>query len=90
VVLMSAIIVLALVSALAVLAAVVFVAVVVAIHSEPHYQMVTKPQRPLAAMVRRLLGVYVGPSADTDANDDREECLTGSSTDWWDKGGWNR
>jgi hypothetical protein len=87
---MSAIIVLALVFALAVLAAVVFVAVVVAIHSEPHYRMATKAQRPLAAKVRRLLGVYVGKPADTDANDNREECLTGNSTDWWNKGGWDR
>ena len=41
-------------------------------------------------MVRRLLGVYVGKPADTDADDDREECLTGNSTDWWNKGGWDR
>jgi hypothetical protein len=89
---MSSIIVLALVFALAVCAAVVFVAVVVAIHSEPHYRMATKAQRPLAAVVRRLLGVYVGESADadTDAVDNREECLTGNSTDWWNKGGWDR
>jgi hypothetical protein len=84
---MPAIIVLAVVAALAILAAVVLVAVVVAIHSEPHYQMATKAQRPLAAMVRRLLGVYVG---DPPSNDDREECLTGQSTDWWNKGGGDR
>jgi len=87
---MSAIIVLASVFALAVLAAVVLVAVVVAIHSEPHYQMAAKAQRPLAAMVRRLLGVYVGKPADTVADDNREECLTGNPTDWWTKGGWDR
>jgi hypothetical protein len=87
---MSAIIVLASVFALAVLAAVVFIAVVIAIHSEPHYRMVTKAQRPLAAMVRRLLGVYVGEPTDADADNDRKECLTGSSTDWWNKGGWDR
>jgi hypothetical protein len=40
-------------------------------------------------MVRRLLGVYVGKPTDT-VTDDREECLTGQSTDWWNKGGGNR
>ena len=84
---MSAIIVLALVLALAGLAIVVFVAVVLAIHSEPHNRMTAKAQRPLAAIVRRLLGVYVGESADADTDDDREACLTGNSTDWWNKGG---
>jgi hypothetical protein len=88
---MSAIIVLALVFALAVLATVVFVAVVVGIHSEPRYQeMTTQPQGPLTAMVRRLLGVYVSKPTDADADDDREECLTGQSTDWWNKGGEDR
>ena len=87
---MSAIIVLALVFALAILATVVFVAVVVAIHSEPRYRMTIKAQRPLAVIVRRLLGVYVGKPADTDSDDNREECLTGNSTDWWNKGGWDR
>ena len=86
---MSAIIVLASVVALAVCAVVVFVAVVVAIHSEPRYRMAAKAQGPLAVMVRRLLGVYVGKPADTDADDNREECLTGNSTDWWTKGGRN-
>jgi hypothetical protein len=88
---MSLIAVLALVFALAVVAVVVFVAVVVGIHSEPHYQeMTTRAQRPLAAVVRRLLGVYGGKPADVDADDDREECLTGQSTDWWNKGGGDR
>jgi hypothetical protein len=87
---MPAIIVLAVVAALAILAAVILVAVVVAIHSEPHYQMAAKAQRPLAAMVRRLLGVYVGKPADPPSNDDRDECLTGQSTDWWNKGGGDR
>jgi len=87
---MAPLIVLALVFVLAVFAVVVFVAVVVGIRSEPRYQMATKPQRPLAVLVRRLLGVYVGKSADADSGDNREECLTGSSTDWWNKGGWDR
>lgn len=87
---MAPLIVLALVFALAVFAVVVFVAVVVGIHSEPRHQMAARPQRPLAALVRRLLGVYVGKSADADPADNREECLTGSSTDWWNKGGWDR
>jgi hypothetical protein len=41
-------------------------------------------------MVRRLLGVYVGRPADPPSNDDREECLAGQSTDWWNTGGGNR
>ena len=86
-----AVIVLALVFAVAVLAMVIFVAVVVAIHSEAPYQMSTRPQGPLSAMVRWLLGVYVGKPADTDTDDHhREECLTGQSTDWWNKGGGDR
>jgi hypothetical protein len=87
---MAPLIVLALVFALAVLAVVVFVAVVVGIRSEPRYQMATRPQRPLAALIRRLLGVYVGKPSDAGSDDNREECLTGSSTDWWNKGGWDR
>lgn len=87
---MSAIVVLALVFALAVVAVVVFVAVVVGIHSEPRYQMTTRAQGPLSAMVRRLLGVYVGKPTHADADDDREECPTSQSTDWWNKGGWDR
>ena len=84
-----AIIVLALVLTFAVLAVVIFVAVVVGIHSEAPYQMSTTPRGPLSAMVRRLLGVYVGKPADTEtAGDDREECLTGHSTDWWNNGRW--
>jgi hypothetical protein len=83
-------IVLALVFVVAILAVVVFVAVVVAIHSEAPYQMSTRPQGPLSAVVRWLLGVYVAKPADTDTDDHREECLTGQSTDWWNKGGGNR
>jgi len=85
------IIAMALIFAVAFLAVVGFVAVVVGIHSEPrHQEMTTQPQGPLAAMVRRLLGVYVGKPTDADADDDREECLTGQSTDWWNTGGWDR
>jgi len=87
---MSPIFVLLPVFALAVFVVVVFVAVAVGIHSEPRYQMATKAHRPLTVMVRRLLGVYVSKPADADAEpDDREECLTGQSTDWWNKGGWD-
>jgi len=86
---MSSALVLALIFLLAVLALVVFFAVVVGIHSEPHHEMATRAPRPLAAMVRRLLGVYVAKPADMNS-DDREECLTGQSTDWWSKGGWDR
>jgi hypothetical protein len=88
---LMAVIVLALVFAIAVLALIVFVAVVVGIHSEAPYQMSTRPRGLLAAMVRRMLGVYVGKPADTDTGDHREECcLTGQSTDWWNKGGGDR
>lgn len=88
---MSTLIVLALITALGAFVVVVFMAVVIGIHSESHHrEMTTRAQRPLAVMVRRLLGVYVGKPADTDASDDREECLTGNSTDWWNKGGWDR
>jgi hypothetical protein len=87
---MSSAIVLALIFVLIVLAVVVFVAVVIGIHSEPHHQMTTTAQSPLAAIVRRLLGVYVGKPTDTDPYDHREECLTGQSTDWWNKGGGDR
>jgi len=87
---MSPIIVLALVIALAVLAAVVFVTVVIGIHSEPRPQMATRAQRPLAVLVRRMLGVYVSKPTDPATDDNREECLTGQSTDWWHRGGWGQ
>jgi hypothetical protein len=86
---MAPFIVLALVFVLAIFAVVVFVAVVVGIHSERHHrEMTTKPHGPVGAMVRRLLGVYVAKPTDT-VTDDREKCLTGQSTDWWNKGGGN-
>jgi hypothetical protein len=82
------IIVMTLILIVALLTVVVFVAVVVGIRSEPnHQEMTTQTHRPLATMVRRLLGVYVGKPTDADTSDDREECLTGSSTDWWNTGG---
>jgi hypothetical protein len=87
---MSSLIVLALIFLPIVVTVVVFVAVVIGIHSEPRNQMTTKAQRPLAAMVRRMLGVYVARPTDDDANEDREECLTGQSTDWWNNGGGGR
>ena len=87
---MAPFIVLALVFALAIFAVVVFVAVVVGIHSERHYrEMTIKPHGPIGVMVRRLLGVYVAKPTETVTDDDREECLTGQSTDWWNKGGGN-
>ncbi len=87
---MPAILVLAVVAGLAAMAAIVFVAVVVAIHAEPRNQMATKPHGPLRAMVRRLLGVYVSESADAATDGNRQECLTGQSTDWWPRGGWDQ
>ena len=88
---MSPLTVLVLVSALAILTVLMFVAVVLGIRSESGYrEMSIRAHRPLAVVVRRLLGVYVGKPADTDAEDNREECLTGNSTDWWNKGRWDR
>jgi hypothetical protein len=87
---MSPIIVLALVAALAVAAAVVFFAVVIGIRSEPHSQMATRAQRPVAVIVRRLLGVYVSKPTGAATDDNREGCLTGQSTDWWHRGGWDQ
>jgi hypothetical protein len=81
--------ILALVLGLAVLVLVAFVAVVIGIHSEPRRQMPTRAQGALAIAVRRLLGVYVARPTNTATEDDREECLTGSSADWWTKGGWS-
>jgi hypothetical protein len=87
---MSPLTVLVLVSALAILTVLMFVAVVLGIRSESGYrEMSIRAHRPLAVVVRRLLGVYVGKPADTDAEGNREECLTGNSTDWWTKGGRN-
>jgi hypothetical protein len=87
---MSPLTVLALVMVLAVLAVLLFVAVVLGIRSESGYrEMPTRAHRPLAMIVRRLLGVSVSKPADADSKDNRQECLTGSSTDWWTKGGQN-
>jgi hypothetical protein len=82
--------VLTLVSGLAVAAVTVLVMVVIGIHSVQRYRMSARPQGLLDALVRRLLGVYVGRSADAEDRDDREECLTGQSAEWWNKGGWDR
>jgi hypothetical protein len=83
--------VMALVFALAAIAAVMFVAVVVSIHREPSYRELTsQPSGPVVAIVRRLLGVYVQRSADAEANESREECLTGHSVDWWTEDGEGR
>jgi hypothetical protein len=87
---MSPLTVLVLVSALAILTVLMFVAVVLGIRSESGYrELSTRAQRPLAVVVRRRLGGYVDKQADTDAEDNREECLTGNSTNWWTKGGRN-
>lgn len=83
--------VIALVFALAALAAVLFVAVVVGIHREPsHRELSSRPSGPVVAMVRRLLGVYVQKPADAEADEDREECLTGRSVDWRNEDGEGR
>jgi hypothetical protein len=83
--------VIALVFALAAVAAVVFVAVVVGIHQEPSYkELSSRPSGLAAAMVRRLLGVYVQKPADHKTYEDREECLAGSSADWWNEDGEGR
>ena len=54
------------------------------------YASLADPWSHRALIVRRLLGVYVAKPADTDRNENREECLTGNSIDWWNKGGWDR
>jgi hypothetical protein len=83
--------VIALVFALAAIAVVLFVAVVVGIHREPSYrELSSRPSGPAAAMVRRLIGVYVQKLADAEANGDRKECLTGHSIDWWNEDGEGR
>jgi NADH:ubiquinone oxidoreductase subunit 6 (subunit J) len=87
---MSVTIVLALVFALAVLVLTIFVAVVVGIRSEPRNQMTTQAHRPLAALVRRLLGVYVSKTTEANAADNRGDCLTGNSASRRNKGGWDR
>jgi hypothetical protein len=43
--------------------------------------MGAKAHSPLAVRERLLLGAYVGRSADMEADDHREECLTGNITD---------
>ena len=43
--------------------------------------MGAKAHSPLAVRERLLLGAYVGRSADREADDHREECLTGNFTD---------
>jgi hypothetical protein len=87
---MFSLIVLAIVLALVVVAAVTFVAVIIGIHSEPHSQMTITASRPLAAVVRRLLGVHVCKPADLGTKD-REKCLAGGqSSDWWNEAGGNR
>jgi hypothetical protein len=84
---MSPIFVLALIFVLAVIALAVFIGVVIAIHSEPRHQMTARAHGPLTTTVRRMLGVYVGMPGNADPiEDDREECLTGNSTDWWNNG----
>jgi len=88
---MSPLTVLAFVAALTVLAVIVFVVVVIGIHSESGYRtMPTRTQRPLAVIVRRLLGVHVRKPSNTEATHNPEECLTGASTDWHDNSGWDR
>jgi len=86
---MSVTIILVLVFALAFFVGIVFTAVVVGIRSEPRNQMTTRAHGPLAAMARRFLGVYVSKPTDANVGDDREECLTGNSTDGRNKGGWD-
>ena len=87
---MSVTIFLAVTFAVAVFAAVVFVAVIIGIRSEPRNQMTAQAHRPLAAMVRRLLGVHVSKTTEANAADDRKECLTGNSASPWNKGGCDR
>ena len=83
--------VIALVVALAALATLLLVAVVVGIRSEPPQQeLSSRPAGPVTAIVRRMLGVYVGKPAKAAADEEREECLAGYSADWWNTDGEGR
>jgi len=86
---MSPLIVLTLVSSLTVAAVTVLVMVILGIRSEQHYRMSTRPHGLLDALVRHLLGVYVGRPTDAEDRGDREECLTGQPADWRSKGRWD-
>ena len=52
--------------------------------------MTTKAQGPLAAMVRRLLGVYVGKPADTDTETTAKSALPDSPPTGGTRAGGNR
>lgn len=57
----------ALVFAIAALAAILFVLVVVGIRNEPHDEMRSHAPGLIAAMSRRVLGVYIGRPDEVDA-----------------------
>jgi hypothetical protein len=72
-------VVIALVFAVTALAALLFAVVVVGIRNEPHARLRSHAPSPLAAMSRRMLGVYVPTSADPHEAHE-EVCLTSHAT----------
>lgn len=83
--------VLATAAALAAIAAFLFVAVVVGIRQEPSDQELTSRASALiAAITRRLLGVYVRKPFDAEAAEDREPYLAGHPTHPWNTDGEGR
>lgn len=83
--------VIALVIAVAAFVLFLFVLVVAGIHAEPSQEELrSRTACPIAALSRRLLGVYVRKPADAKADDDPEECLTGHSANWGSKDGEGR
>jgi hypothetical protein len=66
----------ALVLAVAVLAAILFAVVVAGIRNEPHAELRHHAPGPIAALSRRMLGVYVSKSGDV-YTPHEEPCLAG-------------
>jgi hypothetical protein len=66
----------ALVLAVAALAALLFALLVVGIRNEPHDELRSHAPGPIAAMSRRMLGVYVGRLGDAETPHE-EACLAG-------------
>jgi hypothetical protein len=72
-------VVIAVAFAVAALAALLFAVMVIGIRSEPHAELRRHAPGPIAAVSRRMLGVYVGTPTD-DQEPTQEACLTGHAT----------